>query len=57
VIKILPLTLQEYIAFTDIKIILGNEVAEMTYREKKMDINLYWFIYSNYAFTVAVKNT
>ena len=56
VIKILSPTLQEYIAFTDIKIILGNGVAEMTYREKKMDINLYWFIYSNYAFTVAIKN-
>ena len=57
VIKILSPALQKYIEFTDIKIFLGNGVAEMTYREKKMDINLYWFIYSNYAFTVALENT
>lgn len=55
VIKILSPDLQEYIKFTDIKIILGNGVADITYRKKKMDINLYWYIYSNYAFTVAVK--
>ncbi|MDX2506723.1 MAG: 4'-phosphopantetheinyl transferase superfamily protein [Gammaproteobacteria bacterium] len=56
VIKILSPALQKYIEFTDIKIILGDGVAEITYRDKAMDINLYWFTYGAYAFTVAVKN-
>lgn len=56
VIKILSPVLQEYIEFKDIKINLGNSVAEITYREKKVGINLFWLIHSNYAFTVAVKS-
>lgn len=56
VIKILSPALQKYIEFTDIKIIPGDGGAEITYRDKAMDINLYWFVYGDYAFTVAVKN-
>lgn len=56
VIKVLSPVLQEYIEFKDIKINLGNRVAEVTYREKNVGIKLFWCIHSHYAFTVAVKN-
>lgn len=56
VIKILSPILQDYIEFKDININLENSVAEVTYREKKTGINLFWLIHGNYIFTVATKN-
>jgi len=56
VIKILSPEFMKFIEFKDIEINLKNTGSDITYRNESMDIQLFWFIHSNFAFTLAIRN-